>query len=60
VANESDRKTYRFQIQGPNAVEILKIATADKIPAIPFFNIGELEIAGRTVQALNHGALAGA
>ena len=55
VANESDRKTYRFQIQGPNAVEILKIATADKIPAIPFFNIGELEIAGRTVQALNHG-----
>ncbi len=55
LANESDRKTYRFQIQGPNAVEIIKIVTGDHIPAIPFFNIGEIEIAGRTVQALNHG-----
>jgi vanillate/3-O-methylgallate O-demethylase len=55
VANESDRKTFRFQIQGPNAVDIIKVVTADKIPHIPFFNIGELTIAGRTVQALNHG-----
>ena len=36
-------------------MEIIKVATDDKIPSIPFFNIGELQIAGCTVQALNHG-----
>ena len=55
VQNERERQTYRYQIQGPNAVDVIKAATGEKIPAIPFFNIGKLNIAGREVNALNHG-----
>ena len=49
---------YRFQVQGPNAVDVLKKATGEKLPAIKFFNIGKLNIAGCEVNALNHGMAA--
>jgi vanillate/3-O-methylgallate O-demethylase len=49
------RKLYRFQVQGPNALEVLAKATGAPLPEITFFNLGELVIAGRTVRALHHG-----
>jgi glycine cleavage system aminomethyltransferase T len=55
VNNAGERKTYRFQVQGPNAAQILEAATGGPLPPIKFFNIGQLTIAGRTVNALNHG-----
>ena len=55
VANESDRKTYRFQVQGPSSAEILKVACGGERPDIKFFNIGEVTIDGCSVNALNHG-----
>jgi vanillate/3-O-methylgallate O-demethylase len=48
------RKLYRFQVQGPNAIPVLEKA-AGPLPDIPFFNMGELTIAGRKVRALHHG-----
>jgi vanillate/3-O-methylgallate O-demethylase len=49
------RKLYRYQVQGPNALEVLERAHGGALPDIEFFNIGELTIAGRRVRALHHG-----
>jgi vanillate/3-O-methylgallate O-demethylase len=49
------RKLYRYQVQGPTALQVLEKATGGPLPEIPFFNMGELTIAGCTVRALHHG-----
>jgi vanillate/3-O-methylgallate O-demethylase len=49
------RELYRFQLQGPTAMDVLEKATGGALPEIKFFNLGELEIAGRRVRALHHG-----
>jgi vanillate/3-O-methylgallate O-demethylase len=49
------RKIYRFQVQGPTAMETLAKATGGALPEIKFFNMGEITIAGRKVRALHHG-----
>ncbi len=49
------RKLYRYQVQGPNALDVLRRATGGPLPEIAFFNMGELTIAGHTVRALHHG-----
>ncbi len=35
------RKIYRFQVQGPTALEVLDKATAGALPEIKFFNMGD-------------------
>lgn len=50
-----DRDVYRVQVLGPHALEMMRDATGAALPDIPFFHIGELKIAGRTVRALRHG-----
>lgn len=55
IANPKPRKTYRFQVQGPNAWQILEKANGKKIPDIGFFNMGDIAIAGHSVRALRHG-----
>jgi vanillate/3-O-methylgallate O-demethylase len=49
------RKIYRFQVQGPTAMETLEKANGGPLPEIKFFNMGEITIAGRKVRALHHG-----
>ena len=49
------RKIYRFQVQGPTALDVLAKATGASLPEIKFFNLGELTIAGHKVRALHHG-----
>jgi vanillate/3-O-methylgallate O-demethylase len=49
------RKLYRFQVQGPTALDVLKAAHGRELPEIKFFNMGELTIGGRRVRALHHG-----
>ncbi len=49
------RKIYRFQVQGPTALEVLAKAHGGALPEIKFFNMGELTIGGRIVRALHHG-----
>ena len=36
------RKIYRFQVQGPTALDVLKKANGGSLPEIKFFNMGEL------------------
>lgn len=53
------RTCYRYQIQGPNAPQILEKLNGGPLPAIKFFNMDAINIAGRRVRALRHG-MAGA
>jgi vanillate/3-O-methylgallate O-demethylase len=49
------RELYRFQVQGPTALDVLEKANGGSLPEIRFFNMGELTIGGRKVRALHHG-----
>ena len=49
------RELYRFQVQGPTAMDVLTKANGGALPEVKFFNMGELTIGGRTVRALHHG-----
>jgi vanillate/3-O-methylgallate O-demethylase len=53
------RRNYRFQIQGPNASQVLTKLNGGPVPDIKFFNMGQINIGGRKVRALRHG-MAGA
>jgi syringate O-demethylase len=50
-----NRKHFRFQLQGPNAMLTLDKALGRKAPDLKFFNMCDLSIAGRRVSALRHG-----
>jgi glycine cleavage system aminomethyltransferase T len=54
AVNPGNRKLYRYQVQGPNALKVLE-KTSGPLPEIKFFNMGEITIAGRKVRALHHG-----
>ena len=49
------RELYRFQVQGPTAMQVLEKAVEGGVPEIKFFNLGEVTIAGHAVRALHHG-----
>jgi vanillate/3-O-methylgallate O-demethylase len=53
------RTCYRYQIQGPNAWQVLEKLNGGPIPEIKFFNMGTIKINGRQLRALRHG-MAGA
>jgi vanillate/3-O-methylgallate O-demethylase len=53
------RQHYRYQIQGPNAPQVLERLNGGPLPEIKFFNLGVINIKGRKVRALRHG-MAGA
>jgi vanillate/3-O-methylgallate O-demethylase len=53
------RISYRYQIQGPNAEQLIEKLNGGPYPDIKFFNMGVINIAGREVRALRHG-MAGA
>ena len=53
------RTCYRYQIQGPNAPQIIEKLNGGPVPDIKFFNMDVIHIAGRKVRALRHG-MAGA
>jgi vanillate/3-O-methylgallate O-demethylase len=49
------RELYRFQVQGPTAMQVLEKANGARLPEIKFFNLGVLTIGGHSVRALHHG-----
>jgi vanillate/3-O-methylgallate O-demethylase len=53
------RKCYRYQIQGPNAWQVIEKLHGGPPPEVKFFNMDAITIAGRSVRALRHG-MAGA
>ena len=50
-----NRKSYRFQLQGPNAMKTLEVAMGQTPPDLKFFHMTTIEIAGKHVRALRHG-----
>ncbi len=49
------RKSYRYQIQGPKAKNVIEKLNGGPFPDIKFFNMDVIKIKGRTVRALRHG-----
>ncbi len=49
------RTCYRYQIQGPNAWQVIEKLNGAPLPQIKFFNMGYMNIHGRKVRALRHG-----
>jgi vanillate/3-O-methylgallate O-demethylase len=54
LVNAGERLVFRYQIQGPRALDIVAAAHGAPLPRIKFFNIGAFDIAGTRVHALNH------
>jgi len=50
-----DPTFYRYELQGPNANELVSVAIGSEVPDIRFFNMATFTIAGRQVHALRHG-----
>ena len=40
------RKFYRYQVQGPTALDVVTAVNGGSLPEIKFFNLGELTVAG--------------
>lgn len=52
--NLSDRRHFRFQVQGPNADRILEELNGGSLPDIEFFKMGKFSVGPHQVTALNH------
>ncbi len=53
---KGDPRVYRFQVQGPGALDVWKEATGlDELPKLKFFHMHTFEIAGKSVRAVRHG-----
>src|SRR6185503_12844132 len=55
AVNQGRRKTFRFQVQGPNAIKVMEKVTGKPVPEIRFFNMDAFSIGGHPVRALRHG-----
>jgi glycine cleavage system aminomethyltransferase T len=55
LRTDGRRRSYRFQVQGPNAMAVIERALGAKPPELRFFNMTTVEIAGKEVRALRHG-----
>jgi len=55
LRTDGRRKHYRFQVQGPNAMQVLHEALGHAPEELKFFNLRMERIAGKDVCALRHG-----
>lgn len=55
LRTDGKRKSYRFQVQGPNAAKVIEAATGAPMPDVKFFNMTTVKIGGKSVRALRHG-----
>jgi len=53
------RRRYRYQVQGPNANQVLQALNGRPLPEVKFFTMDVINIRGRKVRCLRHG-MAGA
>ncbi len=53
------RKLWRFQVQGPNAWQVLEKVHGGPLEQVNFFRMGHMNVAGQRVRTLRHG-MAGA
>ncbi len=55
LRTDGRRKSYRFQVQGPNAMQVIEKVLGATPPELKFFTMTSVTIAGKTVRALRHG-----
>ena len=55
AVRQGDPVVYRYQIQGPGAMDIIREATGEEPPKLKFFYMTRFNIAGKVVRALRHG-----
>jgi glycine cleavage system aminomethyltransferase T len=55
LRTDGRRRSYRFQVQGPTAMQVIEKALGGPPPELRFFHKTRVTIAGRTVDALRHG-----
>jgi len=55
MRTDGRRRSYRFQIQGPRAMDVIDAVLGRAAPELKFFNMTTVQIAGRDVRALRHG-----
>jgi len=55
LRTDGRRRSYRFQVQGPNAMQVIEQALGTAPPELRFFHMTTVGIAGTTVRALRHG-----
>lgn len=51
---KKERRAYRYQVEGPNAYQLLEELHGGELPEIRFFRTGTITIAGREVTAMRH------
>ena len=51
---DEPHRTFRYQLQGPDALATMRDAVAGPLPEIPFFNFDAVTIGGVEVRALRH------
>jgi vanillate/3-O-methylgallate O-demethylase len=49
------RKYWRFQIQGPNAWQVIEKVNGGPVEQLKFFRLAEMNVGGRRVRTLRHG-----
>lgn len=50
-------RDFRYQVQGPDALTVIKEAIDGELPDVPFFNFREVSVAGHKIKALRHGMM---
>ena len=55
MRSDGVRKSYRYQVQGPNAMQVIEKVLGHGAPELRFFHMTTVTIAGRSVRALRHG-----
>ncbi|HET9722730.1 MAG TPA: aminomethyl transferase family protein [Actinomycetota bacterium] len=55
LRTDGRRRSYRFQVQGTNAMRVIEDLLGGVPPELKFFHMTEVTIAGTTVRALRHG-----
>ena len=55
LRTDGRRRSYRFQVQGPNAMQVIEKLLGGPPPDLKFFHMRDVTIAGKSVRALRHG-----
>src|SRR6188472_3271255 len=55
LRTDGRRRSYRFQVQGPNAMQVIEKLLGGPAPDLKFFHMRDVTIAGKSVRALRHG-----
>jgi len=55
LRTDGRRRCYRFQVQGPNAMQVIEKALEGPPPELEFFHTTTVTIVGKRVGALRHG-----